>query len=361
MKALVFGSAMIDTVVIVPNDSIERMTMHNATSSFLLVEQGRKVEAEVIEVFTGGGGVNVSVSLKRQGWDVAPVMMIGEDLNGRKVRERLEAQKIDQAHVLVADGESTGTAVLIASHDRNASIFTHRGANTRLTCRELERISFDGCGLAYLAGLSNQSADCFPDIVAKAKTAGAFVFTNPGIRQLTSRQSQFFDSLASIDCLSLNRVEAASLVPRLISHPHGVSQTPVSNFDHDDGVFELGGFQLGFDAFFKDILETGPAYCLVTDGSKGAYLASKEGIVFCPALRVDPQGTAGAGDAYGSTVASWLAQGRPPHEALQAASCNAASVVRAVDTQSTLLDKAALHARVHKESALLTCTSWSWF
>ena len=44
MKVLTIGSAMIDTIAIIGSARIERMTMLNAESSFLLLEEGRKTE-----------------------------------------------------------------------------------------------------------------------------------------------------------------------------------------------------------------------------------------------------------------------------------------------------------------------------
>ena len=48
MKVLTIGSAMIDTIAIIGSARIERMTMLNADSSFLLLEEGRKTEAREV-------------------------------------------------------------------------------------------------------------------------------------------------------------------------------------------------------------------------------------------------------------------------------------------------------------------------
>ena len=48
MKAITVGSATIDIIALIADDDVERMTMHNATSSFLLLEQGKKVDASSI-------------------------------------------------------------------------------------------------------------------------------------------------------------------------------------------------------------------------------------------------------------------------------------------------------------------------
>ena len=55
MKALTVGGAMVDSIAIIDSSSIERMSMRNAEASFLLLEEGRKTEAEEISTHPGGG------------------------------------------------------------------------------------------------------------------------------------------------------------------------------------------------------------------------------------------------------------------------------------------------------------------
>jgi len=107
-------------------------------------------------------------------------------------------------------------SVLIASHDRNAAIFTFRGANTLLEADDLRDEAFT-VDVLYVANLSNESADCFPAIVKRGKEHGALVAANPGPRQLSARGKAFLESLAAIDVLILNQIEADQLVPRLIA------------------------------------------------------------------------------------------------------------------------------------------------
>jgi sugar/nucleoside kinase (ribokinase family) len=63
-------------------------------------------------------------------------------------------------------------------------------------------------------------------------------------------------------------------------------------------------------------------------------------MMYCPALKVQVAGTAGAGDAFTSTFATFIALGREPEAALRAGTVNAASVVSYVDTQTGLLPRA---------------------
>ncbi len=63
----------------------------------------------------------------------------------------------------------------------------------------------------------NQSAECYPTIIDKAKAAGALVAVNAGVRQLSARGGAFLDSLGKVDILAINRPEADLLVPALVA------------------------------------------------------------------------------------------------------------------------------------------------
>jgi len=346
MKSLHVGSAMIDIICIVAAENIERMTFSNEGKSFLMVETGRKVAAESITSHVGGGACNTAVSLARRGWQAAVLAKTGDDLNAAAVRQHLEANGVATERMITAAGLATGTAVMVASHDRNASIFVHRGANETLAPCDLPAEVFAGIDLVYVAPLSSQSADCFPDLVARAKAGGAMVAANPGIRQLTSRTAQFVEALADVDLLSINRVEAETLVPAFAARAEGTDPPPPEDAPTllKRGL-GFGGFEIGLLRFLAAVRAAGPRWVLVTDGTEGAWLASPEGVFWRPALPVTVQGTAGAGDSYTSTLAAALAEGTAPGEAMLQAAINAAAVVGALDTTSGLMTQEAMTAR----------------
>src|SRR4029078_10307456 len=89
MKALTIGGAMIDTIAIIGSDRIERMSMMNADSSFLLLEGGSKIEALEISTHVGGGAVNAAVAMARLGLDVASLVKLGKDQRAETVLARL--------------------------------------------------------------------------------------------------------------------------------------------------------------------------------------------------------------------------------------------------------------------------------
>jgi len=85
MRVLTIGSAMVDTIAIIDSGRIERMTMLNADSSFLLLEEGRKTEAVEVSTHSGGGAVNVAVAMARLGMDVALLAKLGVDARAETI------------------------------------------------------------------------------------------------------------------------------------------------------------------------------------------------------------------------------------------------------------------------------------
>ncbi|MDF1721514.1 MAG: carbohydrate kinase family protein [Minwuia sp.] len=364
MKALTVGGAMIDTIALIDSDRIERMALSNADTGFLLLEEGRKTEARDISAHCGGGAVNAAVAMARLGLDTASLIKLGQDRRAEQVLTRLSDEGVSTRFALRDGRLPTGASVMVAAHDRNAAIFTFRGANTLLAPSDLRDDAF-ATDLVYISGLSNESAACFGELVRRAAAAGAMVATNPGLRQLTARQDAFYDCLDGVSILSINRAEGDALVPSLISEfgeggtalPLDADQPPLSLIGRG---FTSGGFQMSARAFFQAILSRGPAMVLVTAGRDGSYLADADGLRHCPVMEVEVAGTAGAGDAFGSTFAALTCQGMPVDDALRGAAINAASVVAHIDTQTGLLDHATLTDRIAASRKSLPIRFWSW-
>lgn len=344
MKAVTIGSAMIDVITIVDPERIERMTLVNEHKSYLWLEAGRKIPARSITTHVGGGACNTAVSFARRGWTVSALTKVGRDLNAQAVREHLEKEGVGLGLLRVTDEAATGVSSMIASHDRNATIFVHRGANEQIEIDDVGD-AFDGVDVVHIAPLSNRSADFFPEFVKRAKAAGAFVTANPGIRQLTARGRLVLDALRDLDLISVNRVEAQALTPALAPEAPAPGAIPKTAPPLMREGLHFGGFELCLTDFMKGMHDKGVKYVLLTDGADGAYLSGPEGLVWRGPAPAKVLGTAGAGDAFTSTLVAAIAEGLPQAEALAEAAVNAASVIESVDTTEGLLDRDTLARR----------------
>jgi len=358
MKALTVGGAMIDTIAIIASDRIERMTMLNADSSFLLLEEGGKTEATDISTHVGGGAVNAAVAMARLGHDVSTLVKLGKDQRAETVLARLLEEGVSTRWALRDGRAPTGAAVLVSSHDRNAAIFTFRGANTLLEEADLRDDAF-AVDIVYVSSLSNESADTFPSIVKRAKAHGALVAVNPRMRQLSSRGAAFQESLSRVDILAINRSEADVLVPGLVARfGEGGRMLPLDAGEKPPRLVARGlaggGHEMSLAAFLAALTQLGPRFVVITDGSHGAFLATRSAIHYCPAPAARVVGTAGAGDAFNATFAAAIALGKPPDEALRAGAVNAASVVEHIDTQTGLLSLEQIERRLPSAPAVRT-------
>ena len=344
MKAVTIGSATIDVITIVDPERIERMTLVNEDKSYLWLESGRKIPARSITSHVGGGACNTAVGLRRRGWEVATLSKIGHDLNGAAVREHLEKEGVDQSRLSETQDAATGVSSMIASHDRNATIFVHRGANEKL-CDDDIGAGFDGIDVVHIAPLSSGSAEFFPVFAKAAKAAGCFVSANPGIRQLTGRAQQVFEAFPNLDLISVNRVEAEAMVPAFAPFAPPPGPVPSDAPHLMKRGLAFGGFEMCLTDFMKAVQDKGPTWVVITDGSRGAYLAGPDDIVWCPPAPTDVMGTAGAGDAFTGTLVAALAEGCDPAMALAQASVNASAVISVADTTRGLLGRAELEKR----------------
>lgn len=339
-RILVIGSVTIDNIVAVAREAIERISLHNGETSFLLLEQGRKVEADSISSYVGGGAANVAVAMARQGLQVDVLALAGDDLNGRKIRQRLVDEGVGVKHFTSQPDWQTGNSILIYAHDQNAAIFTKRGVNSGLG-NYLSKVDFSDYRLVYVGCLSSQSRDCFGLIVERAKAAGCLVATNPCIGAGDSDIDRFLSAAENIDYLSLNRQETIALLSR--SHRRLFTKLPLlaTPVEQPPALMRSGlhvnDYWLPLNDVMSMICSVGPGCFSLTDGGDGAYLFDGEELLYCPAAQVEPMGTAGAGDAFASTIVAQLIQGHDAHRALFAATRNAASVVEYMDTQSGLL------------------------
>jgi ribokinase len=363
MKALTVGGAMIDTLAIIADDRIERMTMRNADSSFLLLEEGRKTEAVEISTHLGGGAVNAAVAMSRLGLDVAALLKLGRDERAETVLAGLLAEGVSTRWAMRDGRAPTGASVLVSSHDRNAAIFTFRGANTLLSEADLVPDAFT-VDVVYVSSLSNEAADAFPAIVAAARAHKALVAANPGIRQLSTRGAAFQEALAGIDILVVNRAEADALVTGLVARfGEGGRALPLEAGEKPPRLVArglvAGGHDMSLAAFLDAVRELGPRYVVVTDGRNGAFLGAPDAAYFCPALETEVVGTAGAGDAFNATFTAQIALGLKAQDALRAAAVNAASVVRHADTQTGLLSNDAIARELDAHTAELPVRRWS--
>ena len=349
VRFITIGSAMIDIIALIGKDDIEKVSFTNAITAFLLVEPGRKIEAKKIFTNVGGGAINTAVSMKRLGGDGAAMVRIGDDFDGKKITQFLEKHDIATRLIITDAAQQTGSAVLITAHDYNNAIYTYRGANTAFIAAEFAAKIFLDVDVLHICPLSGRSANHLPRIIQQARAQpNVFISVNPGIRQMTAHATKLFSLVAQINLLACNAVEAGVLA-QAIAHflhedisEHSIKKRHVDintacKLLHTGAPVGTTGQTIDVLWLMQVLLKQGLEYGLITDGSNGAYLYSKSGIWYQPSLLSKGiRGTAGAGDAYISTVVYLLNTGLAPELVVAYAAMNAVNVIEHLDTHSGL-------------------------
>lgn len=341
-KVLCVGGATVDIIAGLADENIEKMSLTNATSSYLLLETGRKVEAESVDRYFGGGAVNAAVSLTRLGSKADCFVKLGQDRYGDEILAHMQKYGIGTQHIVRSDSSSTAMSVLISSHDRDPTILTYRGANTRIKNLEVPWDSLRDYDALYVTNLSNESADIFPKLVAKAHSLGLKVISNPGIRQLSRADDDFLTLLPHLSVLVLNRVEAEALMLRFLEHGKPKQSDLMSKCEEPIPKLISGAREMEVRDFLHSVHGSGTNIIVLTDGSNfHCHQPQKTRAV----------GTVGAGDAFSSTFAHFWINKTPIEQAIKAATQNAASAVSTIDAQSGLLTREELTTMTKSSSS----------
>lgn len=315
LNVLTIGSATIDIFATLGRHEVERLTLHNANSSFLLLEEGRKGDADSITDYFGGGAINTAVGAARLGATVSCMIKVGDDLDADRITERLNQENISPDCIIRTQEDCTGRAVLVDGYTHNPTIYSARAANTLLNWDDVLGHWHGNWQAVHIAPLSGDARNMCSKLITRAKKEGAFVSINPGIKHIGQGWDDLSIGLKQVDMLSLNRKEGYAMLEQM-----------------HEAVTEMRPEELA-----TELLKTGAKTVVLTDGERGAYLAQENGITRAPVHKREVKGTAGAGDCFSITLALALASEIDIPTALKYALQNAGSVVEHRDTLTGLL------------------------
>jgi len=246
---------------------------------------------------------------------VSCMIKVGDDFDADRITERLKQDNISTACVIRAKDGCTGRAVLVDGYTHNPTIYSSRGANTLLCWDDVNSHWHGKWDSVHIAPLSGEARDMCNQLIARAKDDGAFVSINPGIKHISQAWDKLEQGLRQVDLLSLNRTEGYAMLAKI-----------------QEGITEMRPEELA-----SELLKTGAKAITLTDGEKGAYFATAEGVIRAPVQKRNVKGTAGAGDSFSITLALALASDVDIETALNYALQNAGSVVEHRDTLSGLI------------------------
>ncbi|NTV22039.1 MAG: carbohydrate kinase family protein [Candidatus Yonathbacteria bacterium] len=275
----------------------------------ICLENGAKIPYESVTVLPAvGNSPNATVSATRLGLSAALVTDLGDDAYGTDTFATLRKNRIDTRFVRTHKGLQSNYHYVL----------WHKADRTILIKHEEYPYTLPDIGTptwVYLSSLGEQSLP-YHDTIASHLSAHPDIKLafQPGTFQIKlgyERLKVFYERAEVFFC----NIEEAQLI---LSLPSADGPT-----------------------LAVAMREHGPRIALITDGPKGAYMATENGVWYMP-IYPDPQQPlerTGAGDSFASTFTSFLALGMTPEEALVRAPINSMSVVQHVGAQEGLLSR----------------------
>ncbi|MBR5758144.1 MAG: ribokinase [Thermoguttaceae bacterium] len=258
----------------------------------------------------GGKGANQAVAAARAGGDVVFVARVGDDMLGKQAIDGYVKEGIDVSLIQKDPKLATGVALIMVDSTGDNSISVASGANFALTPEDVDRAA-DAIKDAKMVVFQLESPlDAIQRAAELAKASGVPVLLDPAPAPSEPLPREI---LECVTVVKPNETEAARLT--------GI-----------EVVDEATARQAA-----EKLLELGVQIAIVTLGSAGSYVATKDGVrKSVPAMRVDAVDATAAGDAYSGALAVALAEGKPLDDALAFASKAAALSVQKLGAQPSL-------------------------
>ena len=278
MKVLNFGSLNIDYVYSVED----------------FVKKGETISSNKLNVFSGGKGLNQSISLSKAGVNVCHAGMIGHD--GTFLEKTLKQSGVDIKYLKKSESVRTGNAIIQNNRQGDNCIILYGGANQAVTKEMVDTVLREFASEDWLV-LQNEINE-IPYIVEQAHKKGMKIILNP-----SPMNKRIFEiNLNYIDCFILNEIEAQELT-KTSSDQEILKQELVKRFPNAEIVLTLG--------------------------EQGAMYLKGDRCIFQRAYRVEAVDTTAAGDTFTGYYLAGRIQQMPVEKALDmAAKASAIAVSR---------------------------------
>ena len=250
---------------------------------------GETVPATGAQTSLGGKGANQAVAAARAGAEVRFIGMIGDDHAGQGYLEALEKEGIDTSGISRTPDRPTGSAfIAVDSHGEN-SIIVNAGAN--------------GC-------LSPENIDTFRDLIT---TADAILL-------------QFESPMETV--IRATEIAAEAGVPVFLNPSPMPEEIPWERLRVSTVIVN--------ETESARLPEGLKARIITTRGSGATTLEDSSGSIECPAFRVEPVDTVGAGDTFAGAIVTALTEGMPPDQALRFANAAGALATLSAGAQEAI-------------------------
>lgn len=241
-------------------------------------QPGETISANDKSSAPGGKGANQAVAAVRSGAQVAFIGMVGEDNEGKFMREALQEDGIDTKFLQNDPRHGTGSAIITLDANGQNDIMVYAGANF-------------GMDESLLKGTDDLFKNC-DFLIAQFETPQAVT------------AAAFKQAKAHGVTTILNPAPAKEILPELLA----VTDVVIPNESESE---VLTGIAVDSEAAMLETADYFKAHgvnnLLITLGSRGVFYCTPHGHGMVPAFKVKAVDTTAAGDTFIGALASQLA------------------------------------------------------
>lgn len=260
---------------------------------------------ETIRMSPAGTAGGTAVVLSRLGATVRSYGAVGTDAVADTLLALLGREGVDASGLVRKDGAQTSASVIPVRPNGDRPAWHCIGANGAFTLDDLPGDLLDGLTHLHLGGPEFLGGDAAGELLARARAAGV---------------------TTSVDVLAPGDADMLAWIAAALPHTDFL-------LPNDEQVLGFTGAASLADGA-RALLDHGVGCVAVTQGAKGALVASAAGVVEVPAFPIEVVDTTGSGDAFSAGFLRGLADGRAPAEAARLGCAAAAQVAQGLGTDA---------------------------
>ena len=256
-----------------------------------------------------GNSANAAVSAARLGLKTSFISFVGDDAHGQECIDVLENEGIDTSYITKETGKKTNYHYVLSYEAERTILVRHEHFTYSLPDIP------DDTPWFYFSSVGEAGEALHDEVAAwMSRHPETKLIFQPGTFQMRLGYDRLKDLYAQTHLFICNKQEAQRIL-----------ETRETNMK----------------TLLQDMRSRGPDIAVITDGPNGAYLFDGNVTLFVPQYPdiAPPKERTGAGDAFTSTLTSFLAKGLSLKDALLRAPINSMSVVQYIGAQKGLLSE----------------------
>lgn len=269
-----------------------------------LPEKGETVTDAVFMQVYGGKGANQAVAAARAGGNIAFVNCVGEDAYTPQMVQNYKDDRIDTSFVFNEKGMASGHALIMIGGEGMNYLSVAPGANYELTPSKIDEampVIDEAAMIVMQYEIPEETIKYVIDLANKKNI--------PVIWNMAPARAFDLSYIPKINILVLNEVEAGFLAEMHVETEEDAEKAA------------------------NILIEKGVEKVIITLGSKGAFVVTKDEKVSVPSFKVNAIDTTAAGDTFCGSFAVALVEGKSLKDSLQFASAAAAISVTRMGAQ----------------------------